>query len=438
MAGTGTTAGQIEALGDAVDAWLPRAGLLFDELERVSADAGGVTRDAYGAREQAACDVIAEAARELDLEVSHDAAGNLYAVLPGEDRSAPALAVGSHLDSVPRGGNYDGAAGIVAGLAAASALRRLGAPLARDVMIIGLRGEESPWFGTAYLGSRLALGLLPLEQLDELRRFDTGRSLAEHMMDLGLDVAALRRGEPRLSPANLAAYFELHIEQGPVLEREALPVAVATAVRGNARYPFARCLGAYAHSAAVPREDRSDAVLAAAELVMRLDGFWQSIEASGGGDAVFTVGKFFTDADLHAMTKVPGAVDFTLNFGSTRQADLDAFRNQAEASAEEIGKRRRVRFELGQAVGTGPVALDAALRKALAEACAACGQRDFEMPTVGHDAAVFTKAGIPAAMILVRNAHGSHNADEAMDLADFGDGCKVLAAALAAGARGGD
>ena len=153
---------------------------------------------------------------------------------------------------------------------------------------------------------------------------------------------------------------------------------------------------------------------------------------------MFTVGKFFTDADLHAMTKVPGAVDFTLNFGSTRPADLEAFRNRAEALAEEIGTRRRVRFELGQAVGTDPVALDAALREALGEACAACGQRVFEMPTVGHDAAVFTKAGIPAAMILVRNAHGSHNADEAMDLADFAVGCRVLAATLAARARGGD
>ena len=130
MVDTGIRAG-LGGLGDAVAAWLPRAGQLFDELERVSADAGGVTRDAYGAGEQAACDVIAEAARELDLEVSHDAAGNLYAVLPGADRSAPALAVGSHLDSVPRGGNYDGAAGIVAGLAAVSALRRLGVALAR-------------------------------------------------------------------------------------------------------------------------------------------------------------------------------------------------------------------------------------------------------------------------------------------------------------------
>ena len=426
---------ELVGLGDAVAAWLPRAGRLFDELERLGADGGGVTRDAYGANEQAACDAIAETARELDLEVSHDAAGNLHAVLPGADRSAPALVVGSHLDSVPRGGNYDGAAGIVAGLAAAAAFRRLGPPLARDLMVIGLRGEESPWFGTAYLGSRLALGQLPLDQLDTLRRFDTGRTLAEHMTDLGLDVAALRRDGPPLSPANVAAYFELHIEQGPVLEREALPVAVATAVRGNARYPFARCLGAYAHSAAVPRVDRSDAVLAAAELVMRLDGFWQSIEVSGGGDAVFTVGKFFTDADLHAMTKVPGAVDFTLNFGSTRQADLEAFRAEAEAAAEEIGARRRVRFELGQSIGTDPVALDGSLREALTEACGACGQQAFEMPTVGHDAAIFSRAGIPAGMILVRNAHGSHNADEAMDLADFGIGCTVLTVALAARSR---
>jgi N-carbamoyl-L-amino-acid hydrolase len=296
---------------------------------------------------------------------------------------------------------------------------------------MGIRGEESPWFGTAYLGSRLALGLLPPEQLDELKRFDSGRTLAEHIADLGYDVSELRKGIPHLSPSNVAEYYELHIEQGPLLEAKGLAVAVATAIRGNARYPFARCVGAYAHSAAVPRAFRSDAVLATAELVTRLDAFWQEVEAAGSRDSVFTVGKFFTDADLHAMTKVPGEVCFSLNFGSTRGSDLENFKNQTDKITNDIEEHRRVRFDLGEAVGTDPVTLDSNLRKELTKACTAFGQDAFEMATVGHDAAMFTSAGVPSGMILVRNANGSHNPDETMDLDDFAEGCRILVAVLA-------
>jgi N-carbamoyl-L-amino-acid hydrolase len=425
----GDDASRIERIRRAVGDYLPRAARIFDELACVSADGAGVTREAFGRREQAACAVIAEAAGELDLEVDHDAAGNLYATRPGADRSAPAVVIGSHLDSVPQGGNYDGAAGVVAGLAALSALGRLGAVSPHDITVMGIRGEESPWFGTAYLGSRLALGRLPAAELDTLVRSDTGRTLAQHIAELGFDAAALRAGDARLSAANVAAYLELHIEQGPVLVGAGLPVAVATAIRGNARYPFACCLGAYAHSAAVPRAFRSDALLAAAELVTRLDAFWQELEAQCA-DVVFTVGKFSTDAELHAMTKVPGEVTFTLNFGSTRTADLERFRREVVGITGDIEQRRRVRFELGAAVGTDPVVLDGGIRQALTTACAACGETVHEMPTVGHDAGVFSAAGIPAGMVLVRNAHGSHNADEAMDIDDFGVGCAVLTVAL--------
>ena len=421
-----------QALRAAVEARLPLAASLFDEIRAASAADVGVTRPAWSEQDQFAAARIADAAGALGLETAFDHAGNLYCTLPGRDRSAPAVLTGSHTDSVPTGGHFDGLAGAVAGLVVLAAFRDIGWEPGRDVSAIATRAEESVWFGIPFIGARLALGSLSHDHLESLRRADTGRTLAWHMAALGLDVNALREEDtPRLSPANACAFLELHIEQGPVLVAEGAQVAVPTTIRGNLRWPGARCLGRYDHSGATPRAHRQDTVLAVAELVQALEAFWIAQEESGVPDTVFTVGKFFTDGDHHAMTKVPGRCDFTLNFGGTTQAFLDACRTEVEARAAEIGARRRVAFDLGQCVQAAPAPLDADLRTVLEESAAALAIPMRSFATVGHDAAVFQRAGIPAAMVLVRNAHGSHNPDEAMTLDDFGAGAAVLAAAIA-------
>ena len=411
----------------AVDDEMPAAEALFDDLAERTRDVKGVTRPAFSEVDQAAAELIADRAREQRLEVSYDHAGNLYMTLPGKDRRRPGLAIGSHLDSVPRGGNYDGAAGVVAGFNTLTAIQGLGIEPPHDLTAIGLRGEESVWFGVAYLGSRLAVGALPIEELDRLTRSDTGRTLSEHIGALGFDTDALRaETRPAVSPTKLAVFLELHIEQGPVLEGLGIPVGIPSVIRGNVRFPFARCLGAYTHSAAVPRAYRSDAVLAAAELVHRVDRLWQEMEAAGNPDLVFTVGKFFTDEKAHAMTKVPGEVSFTLNFGATTVESLERAHDAIVALADEIGQQRRVRFELGDRVGTDPTPLEPGLREQLRHAAEAMEIPYKEMATVGHDASVFARAGIPAAMVLVRNSHGSHNPEEAMRIDDYGHGVRVL------------
>ena len=420
------------ALRAAVDARLPLAEALFDEIRSASAAEAGVTRPAWSTEDQLASDRIAHVARLLGLETAYDHAGNLYCTLPGRDRRAPAVLTGSHTDSVPTGGHYDGLAGAVAGLVALAAFRDLGWEPGRDVTAIATRAEESVWFGIPFIGARLALGSLSHEHLDSLRRSDTGRTLAEHMAALGLDADAFRREDaPRLSPATACAFLELHIEQGPVLVAEGAQVAIPTVIRGNVRWPGASCHGRYDHSGATPRDHRQDTVLAASELVQALEAFWIAREESGEPDTVFTVGKLFTDGAHHAMTKVPGRCDFTLNFGGTSQAFLDACRAEVEARAAEIAARRRVAFDLGECVHAAPAPLDADLRAVLEEAAEAIEIPTRSFATVGHDAAVFQRAGIPAAMVLVRNAHGSHNPDEAMTLDDFGAGVAVLAAAIA-------
>ena len=420
-----------QALRAATEARLPLAGSLFDAIRAESSASAGVTRPAWSAEDQSAADRLADAARALALETAFDGAGNLYCTLPGRDRAAPAILTGSHVDSVPTGGHFDGLAGAVAGLVVLAAFRDIGWEPDRDVTAVATRGEESVWFGIPFIGARLATGALSHDHLESLRRSDTGRTLAQHMAVVGLDVAALRsEARPRVSPANTAAFLELHIEQGPVLVAAEAPVAVPTTIRGNVRWPYAHCLGRYGHSGATPRAHREDTVLAAAELVHALDSFWIAQEESGVPDTVFTVGKFFTDGAHHAMTKIPGRCDFTLNFGGTSQAFLDACRAEAEARAAEIGARRRVTLDLGACVQAAPAPLDARLRTVLEDAAGALAIPMCSFATVGHDAAVFHRAGVPAAMVLVRNAHGSHNPDEALTLADFGAGAAVLATAI--------
>ena len=404
---------------------------MFHDLEAQTCDDQGVTRPAWSPQDQYAADLVADTARSLALEVSYDPAGNVYATLPGIDRSAPGLLTGSHLDSVPKGGNYDGAAGVVAGLTALASLKDLGVKPQYDITTVGLRGEESVWYGVAYLGSRLAVGALPTTELDQLCRGDTGRSLSDHMTELGCDVDALRQSTtPHISPTNTRAYLELHIEQGPVLVSDNLPVAIPTTIRGNVRFPYARCLGAYEHSAAAPREHRQDAVLAVVELVAALEQFWLDQEAAGEPDTVLTVGKLFTDAAQHAMTKVPGECSFTLNVGGTTQTFLDAARSLIYERTRQIAAKRRVSFELGDCVGSDPTPLDATLRRLLSQSANGLGIAHREMATVGHDASIFAHAGIPSAMVLIRNQHGSHNAQEAMEMADFRLGTQILTSAL--------
>ena len=188
------------------------------------------------------------------------------------------------------------------------------------------------------------------------------------------------------------------------------------------RFPYACCTGSYGHSGATPRDYRDDALLAVVELVRDLDQYWIDQEAAGVPDTVFTVGKLYTDPKHHAMTKFPGRCDFTLNFGGTSEAFLEACRDRALARAAEIGAARRVSFDLGECVGSMPTHLDPNLRKLLADTADALDIAHREFATVGHDASIFARAGIPAAMVLVRNADGSHNPDEKMELADFAAG----------------
>jgi N-carbamoyl-L-amino-acid hydrolase len=403
---------------------------LFATLRKETADVVGITRAAYGVGEQFAHNLVIAEAKKVGLPTWIDAGGNLYVRLQGSAAVRKSIIVGSHLDSVPMGGNYDGAAGVFSGIAVVVAWQRAGFRLKDDLVVMVTRAEESNWFPHSYIGSKAALGQLPAYALD-VARSDTGRTLADHMSDLSLRPDEVRDGVPQIRPVDIRAYVEVHIEQGPVLVEKNLPAALVTGIRGSFRYREVRVVGEYAHSGAVPRAYRRDAVIGTADIIMGLQNEWQRLEAEGK-DLVYTVGMLSTDAAHHAFSKISGDVRLSIDVRSHSVSTLDEMRTRLVSIAAGAEKKHGVSVDLGPLSGSVPAVMDRTLLDTFGEAMTGVGLPRFEMACgAGHDAAVFAGAGVPTLMLFIRNRHGSHNPDEAMDMADFAAVTRLLSQGLA-------
>ncbi|KRW95643.1 Zn-dependent hydrolase [Paracoccus sp. MKU1] len=412
--------------GDATDQLLARE--LFDALHAAAFDGTGITREAYSPHESQALGIIEAKARSLGLTTERDAGANLVITLEGTEPDLPFLACGSHLDSVPQGGNYDGAAGVIAGLAILAGFHAEGFRPRRSLKVLGLRGEESARFGRAYIGSSALLGALHPGELEARDR--DGHRLGDCMAGVGADVARIGRGEALLDPARIAGWIELHIEQGPVLVARDLPIGIVTGIRGNLRHRAVECRGEAGHSGAVPRWLRRDAVFASAELVGHLDRHWRTL-LERGRDLVVTCGEMGTDPREHAIARIPGTTCFSFEVRSQSREAMETFYDIFRSECAMIGEERGVVFSFDQRMETEPAVLDAAWIARLKAAAESLGLPAEEIPSgAGHDAAVFANAGIPSAMVFVRNQHGSHNPREAMEIGDFLAGIAVMRAAI--------
>lgn len=401
-------------------------------LERVNAlslPGPGWTRPSYSDLESAAHAVIAEEADALGLAVSRDAAGNLYARLPGADRRAAPLYIGSHLDTVGNGGAYDGQAGVAGAMALVAGLAAERITPLEDIVVIVTRAEESVWFPASYIGSRAALGRLTAEDL-AVRRADTGRTLAEHMREQNLDPeAALRIPAP--APAR---FLELHVEQGPVLDEAGEPFAIVSGVRGGLRYRSAQIHGRWAHSGGAPRESRADTVFALADLVRDLDAAWAEALAAGD-DLAVTFGRVDAASPTHAMAKVPGHLGFCLDLRSGDAAVLDRMDGLLKERIAAIEAHRPgIRFELGSQTRSAPAVLSPRMGDRLEAAARARAHAPRRMLSGGgHDAAAFAAAGWESVMIFIRNWDGSHCPEEGMEPADLAAAVAVVRDAVLSG-----
>jgi beta-ureidopropionase / N-carbamoyl-L-amino-acid hydrolase len=405
------------------------AGEMFAALRAATSDAVGITRASYGAGESAALDIIEAKARDFGLRTGRDAGANLVVTLEGSDSRLPFLACGSHLDSVPQGGNFDGAAGVVAGLIVLAGLKQEGLRPRRTLKLYALRGEESARFGKAYVGSSALFGKLSAADL-AMKAMDCDRTLGECMREVGVDIDRVKSGQPLVDRKDFAAWLELHIEQGPVLEARQLPIGIVTGIRGNIRHRTVECIGSAGHSGAVPRWLRHDAMFATAELISHLDRHWRTL-LERGRDLVITTGIVTTDPREHAIARIPGNLRFSFELRSQSKETLEAFYDLFLSECRLIGEERGVEFKLDRRIESDPAVMDPEWIKRLRAITRALGLPDEEIPSgAGHDAAIFANEGIPSAMIFVRNEHGSHNPDEAMALDDFAAAVAVMRNAL--------
>lgn len=399
---------------------------LFAELAEATADAPGVTREAYGPGEAIAHEIIRREAQTLGAEVSIDAAGNLYARLAGRDREKPAIYIGSHLDSVPHGGNYDGAAGVLAGLCVmAELVAQRQDPPPVDLVLMVTRAEESAWFPLSYPGARAALGKLRSEELQAQRK-DTGKTLAQHMLEAGFDPESVARGERQLDQSRMAAFIELHIEQGPELLSRGEKLAIVSAISGGRRWPEAKLHGAYAHSGAEPRFSRRDVLPAFGDLIAATETIWDQQEAEKRR-LTLTFGRVQSDPRQHGGSIVLGELGFSLDMRSHDIDVLNRVEQEVRDACTEIASRRRVTFEQGPRMEWSPIVMNQQLNKELA---VAASKLDLALPQIvsggGHDAAAFAEAGVPTAMLFLRNENGSHNPHETINMEDFDIAVAVL------------
>jgi N-carbamoyl-L-amino-acid hydrolase len=401
---------------------------MLDEIGALTRDGAGITRESYGAGEEQAMQAIEQYAAELGFASERDRFQNVWLRLPLDARTEPPVVIGSHMDSVPQGGNFDGLAGVLAGMLVLDRLRD-DPTQAPPLRVLALRGEESAWYGKAYMGSLALLGKLPASALALRHRSGQG-TLGEAMRRSGVDVDAVAQGEALLSAGDIAAYLELHIEQGPVMVARGWPATVVTGIRGNIRHNRVRCLGETGHSGAVPRWLRKDAMLATADLLSRLDEHWRVL-LQMGMDLVMTTGMCATPVASHAVSVIPGEVEFSFEVRSQSADTLDRFYQLMQEECRAVEKSRGVRFEFDTQIGSAPAMMDDAWIRRLEAAGQTLGAPVERLPSgAGHDAAVFANAGVPSAMVFVRNEHGSHNVHEAMEVSDFMQGVDLIHAAL--------
>jgi allantoate deiminase len=386
-----------------------------DALARHSELPGGLTR-VFLSREQAAVnELVLGWMREAGMSARLDAIGNLVGRYEGAQPGLPCLMLGSHLDTVRDAGKYDGMLGVVAAIECVHALHTAQRRLPFALEVIGFADEEGVRFSTTLIGSRTVAGNFRDETLNALDK--DGTSLRDALRAFGLDPA--RVAQAARQPQDVLAYAELHIEQGPVLESEGLPVGVVTAINGATRYAF-EIEGLAGHAGTVPMRLRQDALAAAAECVLALE-----TRCGREPDLVGTVGKLETLPG--AINVIPGRVKFTFDLRAPADAQREAAVKDVLADMERICARRSVAVRPNKLHDERVAACAPWIMDQIGGAIAAEGLAVRRLPSgAGHDGMALTGL-CDIGMLFVRCAKGiSHNPVEAISAADAGTGARVF------------
>jgi allantoate deiminase len=386
----------------------------LDELATFSDDPARLTRHYLSPAHCHAMRQVADWMRAAGMGARIDAVGNVIGRYEGRRAGAPAVLVGSHIDTVTDAGKYDGTLGVLAGIAAVEALHRAGERLPVAIEVIAFGDEEGVRFPTTLTGSRALAGTLDpraLEACDAAGVSVRGALAAAGCV--GAVAGCARRAE------DTVGYVELHIEQGPVLEAEGLPLGVVSAINGATRWRVA-VRGEAGHAGTVPMALRRDALAAAAEMVLAVEREGRATE-----DLVATVGQI--EARPGAVNVVPGEARFTLDFRAPSDAVRTAAAAVLEATFAGIAERRGVEVTIDRYHEAAAVGCDPALSEQLAAAVGRAGIAPRRLPSgAGHDAMALA-ALCPIAMLFVRCKGGiSHHPAEAISAEDADLAVRVL------------
>lgn len=377
---------------------------------------GGVTRLSFTDEERSAKDRVASYMDEAGLSVREDAAGNLFGRHEGRNAGLPSVLVGSHVDSVYNGGDFDGPLGVLAGVEVLQTMRERGVDTDHPIEVVAFTDEEGARFSFGMIGSRALAGRLTPEDLAEYEDRD-GLSIAEAMRAYGLDPE--RVGEAARPEGSVKAYVELHIEQGRVLENESLPAGIVTGIAGPVWLRFS-VDGETGHAGATPMSLRHDALAAASEIMSLIEA-----EALATGTSVGTVGQLSLEPG--GINIIPGHVEFSLDLRDIDQGVRDRVEARILEEAAEICRRRGVEMAVETLQRLAPAPCSELVMDAVGRACERFGIRPHALPSgAGHDG--MQLVGLcPMGMIFVRSRGGvSHSPEEWSTREDCAVGCNVL------------
>lgn len=396
--------------GDRLNGWLAQ----FDRIGRTPT---GINRVAYSEADLAGRAFTKELFTQSGLQLRLDTAGNMLARVPGTDPKRAPILIGSHVDSVTDGGNYDGPVGSFAAIEVARSLAEQKVRLRHPLEVVVWQNEEG---GT--IGSKIAVGLLTPADLEKVAR--SGKTVREGIGIIGGDVSRLQ--EAVRKPGDIAGYIELHIEQGGLLEKASRQIGVVEGIVGL-RWFEITITGFANHAGATPMDQRQDAMLAAAKFTVAVN---EAIRKEPGRQ-VATVGR--VNVLPNTTNVIPGQVVLTVDLRDLEQSKIDRFTRTFEQIAREIGAETRTTFAFNQLVNSTPALSDARIMGVVEQSTMALGLSSQRMPSgAGHDAQEVAHIA-PMGMIFVPSVGGiSHSPKEFSRATDITNGANVLLNAVIA------
>ncbi|GIN22480.1 Zn-dependent hydrolase [Siminovitchia fordii] len=394
----------------------------LDKLARIGrTEDGGVSRFPYTDEESQAKQLFSEWMTEIGLTVKEDAIGNLFGRIEGENPDLPAVLTGSHLDSVPNGGAFDGPLGCISSLLAIKALIQSGLLLKRSVELVVFVDEEGARFNNSLFGSRVLMGELKKEDLMKFKD-KNGKVLYQAMKEYGFDPENI--SSAYRDPKEIHAFLELHIEQGKKLEAEGKNIGVVNGIAGPVWTSFT-FYGETDHAGNTPMEYRKDTVAAAGEFILAVEKMPRKFSET----AVATVGKM--NIFPNGTNVIAGKTEVMVDARDIDESARDQMLDVMKVSAEEIAQKRGLKIIVKEEVKIPPVVVPDTIQKAVRAAAEKNGLTAISIPSgAGHDAMVMGKY-VPSGMIFVPSHKGkSHSPEEWTSLTDCVNGVQVMKEAL--------